>query len=52
MIVYDVTSRESFEHLEGWYNDARQLAAEDCAVVVLGNKTDALSRQVATEEGI
>ena len=40
IIVYDVTNRESFENIERWLSDTRQLACEDCKILVLGNKTD------------
>ena len=54
VIVYDVTNRQSFTHVEGWFNDAKQLAVQDCVIVVLANKTDeaAARRAVSTEEGI
>lgn len=40
IIVYDVTSRDSFEHVKRWLTDIRQLASADCVVMLLGNKTD------------
>jgi small GTP-binding protein len=40
VIVYDVTNRESFEHLDRWLNDVRELADSDCVIMVLGNKCD------------
>ena len=60
IIVYDVTNRESFEHVERWLNDAKQLASQDCAVLILANKTDvdgyngerSTTRVVTTEEGV
>jgi len=62
IIVYDVTNRSSFENVERWLEDTRQLASQDCQIMILGNKTDVdrfsansrriMSRQVSLEEGI
>ncbi|CEQ39511.1 SPOSA6832_01037, partial [Sporobolomyces salmonicolor] len=40
VIVYDITSRRSFENLSSWLADARALASPDLAVVIVGNKAD------------
>lgn len=40
IIVYDITSRESYNHVPQWLNDARTLASEDISVVICGNKSD------------
>jgi len=40
LLVYDIASRESYNHLVGWLNDARSLARPDITVVVVGNKSD------------
>ena len=39
-LVYDIMKRDSFESLEGWYNEFRALAGDQAVVVVLGNKLD------------
>jgi Ras-related protein Rab-1A len=31
LVFYDITSRQSFEHVEQWVNDAQNLAVEHCA---------------------
>ena len=66
IIVYDVTNRKTFDHLQKWLNDARNLADEDCIIMLLGNKCDTddkyllntsgsikekLEREVSFEEG-
>ncbi len=53
VIVYDVTNRESFENLDRWLNDVKELADSDCVIMVLGNKCD-IDQQVAerTEEQV
>lgn len=40
MVVYDVTSRLSFEHLPSWIQDARVLAGPDATIILCGNKCD------------
>ena len=40
IIVYDVTTRSSFDNVEKWLKDVRQLADPDCVVLLLGNKAD------------
>ncbi|KDE09285.1 rab family, other [Microbotryum lychnidis-dioicae p1A1 Lamole] len=40
IVVYDITSRKSFESLGQWLADARALASPDLAVVLVGNKLD------------
>jgi len=51
VVVYDITSRESYNHLHTWLNDARALATSQLMVVLVGNKSDlAESRQVSYQE--
>tara|TARA_B110000305_G_C19202364_1_gene521801 strand:+ start:120 stop:467 length:348 start_codon:yes stop_codon:yes gene_type:complete len=41
VVVYDITSRESYESVEKWMQDARELRDVDQALIVLvGNKSD------------
>ena len=50
--MYDVTRRETFEHLSTWLRDAREYSSPELVVIVVGNKCDLESeRQVSTEEG-
>ena len=52
IIVFDVTSRESFESVEKWIEDARALREDDVLLILAGNKTDMHDRrQVSYEEG-
>ncbi|KAK2963189.1 putative GTP-binding protein YPT6 [Blattamonas nauphoetae] len=51
IVVYDITSRQSFEHIEGWVNDVRSERGEEAVIMIVGNKADmSESRQVQTEE--
>ncbi|XP_071941652.1 ras-related protein Rab-13-like [Antedon mediterranea] len=40
ILVYDVSSRVSFDHLEDWIESIRKSADQNIRVVVVGNKTD------------
>lgn len=53
MLVYDVTQRNSFEHVKNWFDRAKQLGGEDIVPVLVGNKLDLAGhqRQVSYEEG-
>ncbi|MHA1899378.1 MAG: hypothetical protein DRO88_10930 [Promethearchaeia archaeon] len=50
-IVYDTTNRESFESVEGWSKDIKEVLPE-VPIIILGNKIDLKeSRKVSNKEG-
>jgi len=52
LLVYDITRRETFDHLATWLEDARQHASSDMIIMLIGNKSDfAGNRVVSTDEG-
>jgi small GTP-binding protein len=52
LVVFDVTSRSSFEHIEEWVSTAQATAPENAKLFVLGNKSDRLdARKVELGEG-
>ncbi|KAH9603912.1 hypothetical protein KSS87_017996 [Heliosperma pusillum] len=52
LLVYDITRRETFNHLASWLEDARQHANANMTIMLVGNKCDlAHRRAVSTEEG-
>jgi Ras-related protein Rab-2A len=52
LLVYDVTRRETFNHLNTWLEDARQHSNNNMTIMLIGNKCDLeQKRQVSTEEG-
>ncbi|KAK9013296.1 hypothetical protein V6N11_041310 [Hibiscus sabdariffa] len=52
LLVYDITRRETFNHLAGWLEDARQHANANMTVMLIGNKCDLSHRRaVSSEEG-
>ncbi|KAF5983662.1 rab family, other [Fusarium bulbicola] len=52
MLVYDVTSRQSFENAARWLQEVRDHGEPEIVVMLVGNKTDLERRRaVSTEEG-
>ncbi|KAJ2747489.1 Golgi to endosome transport [Coemansia sp. BCRC 34301] len=48
IFVYDITNRESFESLDKWMVDARQLTAPHSIFVLVGNKADQEARRTVS----
>ncbi len=46
--MYDISSRDSFERLANWVQDARTLARADTTVILIGNKTDLKDKREVT----
>ena len=40
LLVYDITNRDSYNHIGMWLNDARTLGNADVSLILVGNKTD------------
>nr|AAD50281.1 putative intermediate compartment protein [Tetrahymena thermophila] len=52
LLVYDITKRESFQHLGKWLEEARQNGNPQMSFILVGNKCDLeQDRQVSYEEG-
>ena len=52
VVCYDITSRQSFENVKSWVEQARQIRGDQVNLIIVGNKIDlAEKRQVATEDG-
>ena len=52
VVTYDITSRTSFENVQSWIDQARQIRGDDLKLFLVGNKIDdAEKRQVSTDEG-
>ena len=47
IVVYDITSRESFNHLPRWIQDAREQASKEVTIAVVGNKRDLAANERA-----
>lgn len=51
MIVYDMTKRQSFDHLARWLDELRGHADKNIVIMLIGNKCDLASlRAVPTED--
>ena len=52
IIVYDITSRKSFEDVNNWLAEVDKSGSEGVVKLLIGNKCDLEgSREVSTEEG-
>mmetsp|Transcript_6190 Transcript_6190/g.16821 ORF Transcript_6190/g.16821 Transcript_6190/m.16821 type:complete len:212 (+) Transcript_6190:38-673(+) len=52
LLVYDITRRETFNHLTSWLEDARQHSHANMSIMLIGNKSDLEHRRaVSFEEG-
>lgn len=40
LLVYDVSDRDSYNHMSAWLEDAKALGRSDIALVLVGNKCD------------
>ena len=51
LIIYDITSKNSFNHIENWYNELKEYNENITAILLIGNKSDLTNqRQVSTDE--
>jgi len=52
LLVYDITRRETFEHLTSWLEDCRKFSNQNLTIMLIGNKSDLENkRAVSREEG-
>ena len=52
VIVYDITKRQSFTHVEKWLREAREKENADLVIMLLGNMHDQRDiREVSIVEG-
>uniref|UniRef100_A0A914Z9W7 Ras-related protein Rab-2A n=1 Tax=Panagrolaimus superbus TaxID=310955 RepID=A0A914Z9W7_9BILA len=52
LLVYDITRRDTFNHLTSWLEDARQHSNSNMVIMLIGNKSDLEARrEVKKEEG-
>ncbi|PIK44555.1 putative ras-related protein [Apostichopus japonicus] len=52
LLVYDITRRDTFNHLTTWLEDARQHSSSNMVIMLIGNKSDLEARRdVQKEEG-
>ncbi|KAM7402198.1 hypothetical protein PAMP_017462 [Pampus punctatissimus] len=51
LLMYDITSSQSFSAVRYWVNCIKDGAMEDVTILLLGNKSDCAERQVPTQQG-
>eukprot|EP01105_Mastigella_eilhardi_P016451 TRINITY_DN3761_c0_g1_i2.p1 TRINITY_DN3761_c0_g1~~TRINITY_DN3761_c0_g1_i2.p1 ORF type:complete len:206 (-),score=48.71 TRINITY_DN3761_c0_g1_i2:90-707(-) len=52
LLVYDITRKDTFEHLATWLDDCRRYSSQNITIMLIGNKCDLeQSRAVSREEG-
>ena len=52
LLVYDITRRDTFQHLNRWLEEARQHSQSNMTIMLIGNKNDLEHRRaVTTAEG-
>ena len=49
-MVFDVTSTDSFDHVNDWLKEVNRYAAEGTVKLLVGNKSDRTADRVVTEE--
>ena len=47
-IVYDITEKETFEHIEYWIKECKKVAPETILFVLIGNKSDLNNKREIT----
>ena len=53
ILVYDITSRKSFENLDKWLDEVKAYGGVNMEIALVGNKNDLVEqREVKIEEGI
>ena len=52
-IVYDITSRKTFENVDKWIGEIKERTTDDVKLIIIGNKTDLNNeREVKSEEAL
>ena len=50
ILVFDITRKDSFEGLQYWYNEIKQILGDNIIIGLCGNKSDLFMEQVVSEE--
>jgi small GTP-binding protein len=50
LLVYDITRRETFDHVKTWLEELRGAADKDISIILVGNKCDLEERRKVSKE--
>lgn len=50
LIVFDLTSRDTFNSVDRWHQDLKEIARTDVVTVLIGNKSDLADKRAVTKE--
>lgn len=50
LLVYDITRKETFDHILSWLQDARAHSNSDMSIILVGNKADLEHRREVSRE--
>lgn len=51
LLVFDISRRPTFSHVQDWLSDLRAIAEPDIVVILVGNKSDLAVSSTAGEDG-
>jgi small GTP-binding protein len=49
-LIFDITSRDSFDHVGRWLQDVKEMARPDVVMILVGNKVDLESERAVSRE--
>lgn len=52
VIVYDITNKESFDNVDKWLKEIRELAGKNVNVIVCGNKSDLENQRTVSKQDL
>lgn len=50
LVVYDITRKESFDHISNWLKEVKEHGSKDVVVILVGNKNDLEDKRAVTKE--
>ena len=50
MLVFDITSKYSFENLDRWFNEIKRFTDEQLRIILVGNKSDLSDKREVTQK--
>lgn len=52
VIMFDLTDKQSFESIEGWFQKLQDIAMENIPIILVGNKVDLVQQRQVSQESI